>query len=174
MTHHHRELVLETMRDALEKANCAPEWFHSDQGSEYTSDDFEELLLLKNINASKSPKASPWRNGAQESFFGRFKVEFGDPACYESLPELMEAIYQYIRYYNYERIHTRLRTTPQKFREKLEKAQSKQNLPHRHQQLPATSSDELYAAIHSRRMWITAPSQWARLRRDPFLAVPLF
>lgn len=138
MTNHHRELVLETMIDALSSAGCVPQWFHSDQGSEYTSGEFENLLCSKGIKVSNSPKSSPWRNAAQESFFGRFKVEFEHPDCYQSLAELIEAIYRHIFYYNYERIHTRPRTTPHWFAKRLRNIESWQNLPrHRsYQQAP--------------------------------------
>ena len=136
-TDHSQELVIGALLDALSHSGSAPEYFHSDQGSEYRAERSLELLAEAGINVSMSPKASPWRNGAQESFFGRFKVEFGDPDRFASLPELVEAIYGQIAYYNNERIHTRLRTSPRKFRarweseqqEILEKLQSAQNLP---------------------------------------------
>ena len=59
-----------------------------------------------------SPKASPWRNGSQESFFGRFKTEFGDPDRFDSLEELVAAIYSHIAYYNNLRIQSRVRMAP--------------------------------------------------------------
>jgi len=42
---------------------------------------------------SVSDKGSPWQNGSQESFFGWFKVEMGDLNRFETLGELVEAIY---------------------------------------------------------------------------------
>ncbi len=72
-----------------------------------------------------SPKASPWRNGKQESFFGRFKVEFGDPDRFESLAELMEEIYRAVAYYNTERLHSRHRSTPAAVREQWNDQQRK-------------------------------------------------
>ena len=136
-TDHSQELVIGALLDALSKCGSAPEYFHSDQGSEYRAEQSLVLLAEAGINVSMSPKASPWRNGAQESFFGRFKVEFGDPNRFASLPELIEAIYGQIAYYNNERIHTRLRTSPRQFSERWEseqqqireKLQSAQNLP---------------------------------------------
>jgi len=135
-TDHSQELVNGALHDALSRYNSAPQYFHSDQGSEYRAKESLKLLVEAGINVSMSPKSSPWRNGAQESFFGRFKVEFGDPERFGSLPELIEAIYGHIAYYNNERIHTRLRTSPRKFKARWEseqqeirgKAQSAQNL----------------------------------------------
>jgi len=120
MTSHHVELVIETFKDALLKYKTKPEYFHSDQGSEYDSADFKSLLTTHKIIISNSPKASPWRNGSQESFFGRFKVEFGDFDRFDTLEELMEGIYQYIFYYNQDRIHTRLKCAPRTFRRRCE------------------------------------------------------
>jgi hypothetical protein len=64
-----------------------------------------------------SPNSSPWRNGAQESFFVRFKVEFGDPDRFHSLGEFLEAIYTHIHYFAYGRIKNKLKMTPAEFRE---------------------------------------------------------
>lgn len=118
MLYHSKELVIDTVIDAMSKYEEKPEYFHSDQGSEYTSNEFKSLLSEKNIGISNSPKASPWRNARNESFFGRFKTEFGDFNRFNSTAELMEAIYKYIHYYSNKRIHTTLKTTPIKFRER--------------------------------------------------------
>lgn len=116
MVRHTTELPLTALRTALAHSEMAPDWCHSDQGSEYNSDAFLSELAKHNIQVSMSPKASPWRNGAQESFFGRFKVEFGDPERFGNIAELMEAIYAFIAYYNQERIHTRFRMSPAQFK----------------------------------------------------------
>ncbi|MDP3731068.1 MAG: integrase core domain-containing protein, partial [bacterium] len=60
-------------------------------------------------------KASPWENGYQESFYNQFKVDLGDPNRFESLGELIYAVYQTIHHYNKDRIHTILKTSPQKY-----------------------------------------------------------
>jgi len=72
------------------------------------------------IEVSVSDPASPWQNHI-ESFFSRFKAESGDMNRFETLEELLEEliefIYQYINYYNSERIVTRLKTSPVKYRQ---------------------------------------------------------
>jgi transposase InsO family protein len=120
MKRHTSELVVDPFKDALSKYKTRPEYFHSDQGSEYESKDFKSLLVAYKIKISNSPKSSPWRNGSQESFFGRFKIEFGDFDRFDTLEELMVGIYQYIFYYNQERIHTRFRCSPRSFRQKYQ------------------------------------------------------
>ena len=123
MTRHTAALTLGALEDALKKTEQLPTWFHSDQGSEYTAFEFIEMLISFGISISMNPKASPWRNGSQESFFGRFKVEFGDPDRFDILPELIEAIYGYVSYYNQERIHTCLRMSPLQFKTNWETSQ---------------------------------------------------
>ena len=118
MRTHSAELVCRALHMAISGAEKTPAWCHSDQGSEYDSDEYQRILKAHHIGISMSPKASPWRNGKQESFFGRFKVEFGDPERFETLPELMEAIYRAVAYYNSERIHSWHRATPMNAREK--------------------------------------------------------
>lgn len=115
MLRHTSELPLTALKMALAYAQ-PPDWCHSDQGSEYDSDAMLSELAKHNIQVSMTPKASPWRNGAQESFFGRFKIEFGHPERFETLAQLIEAIYAFIAYYNNQRIHTRLRMSPDKFK----------------------------------------------------------
>lgn len=113
---HSTELIERALQMALATSPFAPLFLHSDQGSEFRSESFREMLKAHQIGVSLAPKSSPWRNGSQESFFGRFKVEFGDPERFATFPELYEAIAQHIRYYNLERIHTAHRTSPVKFR----------------------------------------------------------
>lgn len=48
---------------------------HSDQGSQYTSDDFQRLLSAHGITCSMSRKGNCWDNAAMESFFSSLKTE---------------------------------------------------------------------------------------------------
>ena len=112
---HNKYLVIGTLLHALDNYP-KPLIIHSDQGSEYNSRDFIDLCLSQKITISMSTKASPWQNGYQESFFGRFKTELGDFNRFDSLGELIEEIYLKINYYNQDRLHTSLKTTPNQFR----------------------------------------------------------
>ena len=103
------------MIDALEDANKKrgpPKSFHSDQGSEYDSSLCRAWLPAERILPAQSHKAHPWKNGHQESFFGRFKAELGNLYRFDSLEQLIEAIHHQIHYYNNARIYTALRMTP--------------------------------------------------------------
>lgn len=114
---HNQNLVMEAFMDAERKTKTYPRYLHSDQGSEYTSDDYKTYVQSKGITISFADKASPWQNGFQESFYGKFKVDLGHMEQFESLGELIEAIYQTMYYYNNKRIHTALKMSPVQFRQ---------------------------------------------------------
>jgi putative transposase len=113
---HNQNLVMEAFMDAQEKTKTHPEYLHSDQGSEYTSDDYKTYVVSQKVTISFSDKASPWQNGFQESFYGKFKVDLGYMEQFKSLGELIEGIYQTIYYYNNKRRHTALDMNPVQFR----------------------------------------------------------
>ncbi len=113
---HDKELVLGALQDAL-KNHPAPLYLHSDQGSEYQSYAYFDLLKLHKIQASFSAKASPWQNGFQESFYSEFKKDLGDVSRFETLGEFLEGISHQLHYYNHKRIHTALKGPPALFRQ---------------------------------------------------------
>lgn len=115
LRYHTRFLVIGALDDAL-KAHKAPEIIHSDQGSEYDSDDFTSLVESVGAKVSMSAKGAPWQNGYKESFYSHFKAEAGDLNRFDSLGELVEFIYQQIYYYNHRRIHSALKMSPVEFR----------------------------------------------------------
>lgn len=112
---HNKELVTEALLNAINKREKSPQIFHSDQGSEYKSDDLAKILQSSNIKASMSKKSSPWQNGRQESFYQKLKFELEDFNSYQSQGELIEAIALQIYYYNNKRIHLALKMPPAAF-----------------------------------------------------------
>ena len=62
---HNKELIAEVLLNAINKREKLPQIFHSDQGSEYKSDDLAKILHSSNIKALMSKKSSPWQNGRQ-------------------------------------------------------------------------------------------------------------
>ena len=111
---HDSQLVLATLQSAL-SSGFKPTIFHSDQGNEFMAQRCTQYLEKQQIQVSVSDVASPWQNGFQESFFGRFKQEFGDFSRFEFVAELFEAIHHHIHYYNHQRIHTALKMPPALF-----------------------------------------------------------
>lgn len=127
-TRHSRDFIITALMEALEKYP-PPQIFHSDQGSEYKSRDCLELLDQHGILPSMSAKASPWENGRQESFYGKFKLELGHPENYHTLGELMEAIARQIYYYNHQRIHSALKCPPETFYQRFLSANTQSLTP---------------------------------------------
>lgn len=111
---HNVYLVINALISALGQ-RPAPEIIHSDQGSEYKTKTYTDLVESLGIKVSMSRKASPWENGYQESFYSQFKVDLGDPNRFESLGKLIAEICQTIHCYNTQRIHTALKTSPRNY-----------------------------------------------------------
>lgn len=115
-SYHDRFLVINALLEGIRTQRLTPKIIHTDQGSEYDSIDFIELVQSQGIKVSMSTKASPWQNSYQESWYSRFKTEFGDTNRFETTGELLEEIYSQIHYYNTKRIHSSLKTNPHQFK----------------------------------------------------------
>ena len=114
LTTHSTQLVLNALASAV-LHRPPPRIIHSDQGSEYASKDYVALTQKLHVTQSMSAPGCPWENGYQESFYKGFKLDLGDPNRYDTLGELVAAIYQAINYYNQRRLHSVLKLTPQQF-----------------------------------------------------------
>lgn len=116
---HATQLVMNALASAV-LHRAPPRIIHSDQGSEYASKDYAALIQKLGIKQSMSAPGCPWENGYQESFYKGFKLDLGDPNRYNTLGELVAAIYQTINYYNQSRIHSALKVPPRLFKEQHE------------------------------------------------------
>ena len=83
--------------------------FHSDQGWQYQHAEYQRLLSEHNITQSMSRKGNCMDNGAMENFFGRLKVEMFYGEHFESVEEFIQALDDYIHYYNNDRISLKLK-----------------------------------------------------------------
>ena len=113
-TRRNADLVINALLNALE-IERKPEYFHSDQGSEYRAKKMINILTSYNIKISMSNIASPWENCFQESFYSQLKLELGNINRFDRLGELIEAIARQICFYNNERIHSAFNMAPVKF-----------------------------------------------------------
>ncbi len=111
-------LTVQTLANAL-LHYPKPDIVHSDNGRDYEAKAYIELLTEWQIAISRSKPGAPWENGYQESFYGQFKIDFGDPDRFKTLGELVAAIYRAVWEYNHTRIHSALRMPPATFAEKL-------------------------------------------------------
>ena len=83
--------------------------FHSDRGSQYTSNDFEKLLSTLNYKHSYSKKGYPYDNASMESFNAILKKEEVNVNNYKTFNEAKMAIFDFIEgWYNNQRIHSTL------------------------------------------------------------------
>ena len=82
---------------------------HSDQGSQYTSAQFQALLKAHVITCSMSKLGDVWDNAAMESFFSSLKTERIRGRVYRSRDEARADVFDYIeRFYNPKRRHSTL------------------------------------------------------------------
>ncbi len=80
---------------------------HSDQGSQYTSEDFQRLLSSHGIVCSMSRKGDCWDNAAMESFFSSLKTERISRKRYATRDDARADVFDYIeRFYNPRRRHS--------------------------------------------------------------------
>ena len=117
---HTKDLIIDAFLDALDKRKTIPVYFHSDQGSEYESEEYLKLVEDQGVIISMSRKSHPWENGYQESFYSGFKLDLGETNNYQDLGELIEAVSQTLYYYNNSRIHTSLKMSPVAFKNSRE------------------------------------------------------
>lgn len=112
--HHTTDLIQRAFSDAVVRRGTTPKIFHSDQGSEYTSQLFMAMLAYYDVQPSHSKKSSPWQNGYQESLYSNFKLEV-EAHHHAGRGQLIAAIHHQVHYYNTERIHTALKMAPRQF-----------------------------------------------------------
>ena len=90
---------------------------HQDQGSQYTSYDYIDMVLKDKMVLSYSTPGTPTENPGQESFFGRLKDEKKHEFLeMETFEEIKKLISKRISYYNNRRLHTSINLkSPKKF-----------------------------------------------------------
>jgi len=82
---------------------------HSDQGSQYTSEHFQDLLKEQGIRCSMSRAGEVWDNSAMESFFSSMKTERVARKVYRTRDEARADVFDYIEcFYNPRRRHSTL------------------------------------------------------------------
>jgi len=105
-----RQLVMNSLAMALKRRHPARGLVHhSDQGSQYASSDFQELLNKHGIRCSMSRKGDCWDNAPVESFIGTLKQELVLHQRYITHNQAKQSIFEYIeRFYNRKRLHSTL------------------------------------------------------------------
>lgn len=82
---------------------------HSDRGSTYASDQYQNLLSALGMLPSMSAKGNCYDNAAMESFFGRFKTSTVRGMTFAGESELRSTVFEYVEvFYNRFRKHSSL------------------------------------------------------------------
>lgn len=104
------QLVIDALLMAIWRRGSPKELLHhSDQGSQYTSDDFQRVLAGHGIVCSMSRRGDCWDNAAMESFFSTLKTERTSKSNYSTRDHARADVFDYIeRFYNPRRRHSTL------------------------------------------------------------------
>ena len=106
-------LVLSTIKAAKRKEKVTAELqLHSDQGFQYTSNQYFKLTKSYNITPSMSRKGNPYDNAMAENFFSILKTECIYRTKLRTYEEARLLIGEYIYFYNNERIQLKTKLTP--------------------------------------------------------------
>lgn len=107
-SHIDTQLSLQALRMALATRHVGPGLVHhSDQGVQYASADYVDLLRSRDITISMSRTANPYDNALAESFIKTLKTEEVYLNEYRDLLDAKNNIEQFIdRVYNQKRLHS--------------------------------------------------------------------
>jgi putative transposase len=103
-------IVIDALKMALFRRKISSTvLLHSDRGSQYASENFQQLLRDHGIDCSMSRKGDCWDNAAMESFFHSLKTECVYHERYLTRDEAKKSIFDYIEvFYNRQRKHSYL------------------------------------------------------------------
>ena len=103
------ELTNTALREALACLESGHQpLVHSDQGFQYQHASWRNLLKNAGAGQSMSRKGNCYDNAVMENFFGHLKEELFHRVRFISTDALAAALHEYIRWYNTERISTKL------------------------------------------------------------------
>ena len=102
------ELVIKAIKNAQKRGKFKKQAiFHSDLGSQYTSNKVERYLKEQGLRHSYSKKGYPYDNACMESFNAILKKEEVNLKEYETFKEAKMSIFKFIEgWYNRSRIHS--------------------------------------------------------------------
>lgn len=103
--HMDNKLVMDTLNEAISKEKDVYRVIlHSDQGFQYTSNEYKAICESNGIRISMSPKGSPVDNSPIESFHSNLKRETLRSYNITSLEQYVNLVKEWILFYNTNRI----------------------------------------------------------------------
>jgi transposase InsO family protein len=109
--HMRTELCTDAMASAAAtrgRSHFAGTVFHSDHGCQYTSTDFKKCCRKMRIVQSMGTVGDSYDNAMAESLWSSLKRELVDDAHFTTKQEARLAIFEWIMWYNNERLHSSL------------------------------------------------------------------
>ena len=105
-----REFVLDALLATVWRSRPATEVFvQSDQGSQYSSNDFKRFCQAHGLVPSMSRRGNCWDNAVMESFFSSLKKERIGKLIYKTRDMARTDVFDYIEvFYNRSRRHSHL------------------------------------------------------------------
>src|SRR2546427_3401246 len=104
-----RELVLDAVMMAVRRRRPKQALIHSDQGSQYGSDDWRRFCRTNGLEPSMSRRGNCWDNAVAESFFSSLKKERIKKQIYKNRELAIADVADYIdTFYNQMRRHSHL------------------------------------------------------------------
>lgn len=114
--HMKTELVIDALRMALARRGRSAAQrhtttliYHADQGSQYASDDCQQLVEQHGLQMSMSARGDCYDNAVMESFWATLKTELIHREQYATHEQARASIFEYIEaFYNRVRLHSTL------------------------------------------------------------------
>lgn len=113
----HRDLAMDALLMAVRERGPTDTTVHSDQGSQYGSDDWLRFCRTNGLKPSMSRRGNCWDNAVAESFFSSLKKECIKKRIYNTRQQATDDVADYIEgFYNRTRRHEHLSgVSPEQF-----------------------------------------------------------
>lgn len=114
-SHMRTDLVLDALRMALTRREQGADVeliHHSDAGSQYTAQAFQQVLDDHHVLGSIGSVGDAYDNAMAESFVDTFKTELIRDRVWRTRTQLELAIVEYVSWFNHERLHENLGDLP--------------------------------------------------------------
>lgn len=114
-SHMRTDLVLDALRMALGTRAPGADFTlvtHTDQGSQYVSDDYTQVIDDHRVLASVGSVGDAYDNAMAESFVDSFKTELIKDRVWQSRSQVELAVLEYVDWFNHRRLHESLGDIP--------------------------------------------------------------
>ncbi|GAB1486274.1 hypothetical protein MASR2M79_13220 [Aminivibrio sp.] len=102
-----KELVINALEEAYHRSGRPRgTLIHSDRGSQYCSNDYQERIKEYGFICSMSRKGNCWDNAPMEAFWGKMKYEWLSDQRFRTREDARSAVFEYVEiFYNRQRLH---------------------------------------------------------------------